>query len=128
MCFYGCTCEPCEAQREIDRTYSKRRYGVENYKSQQSAYTRAQRYGLTVDDVLDMEKRQENVCALCGEPETVLGPNGKVKSLSIDHCHETGVVRGLLCNNCNRGIGFMRDNPDLLRRAADYIESEGVLF
>lgn len=128
MCFYGCPCEPCEAQREVDRTYSKRRFGVENYKSQQSAYTRAQRYGLTVDDIIQMEEDQGGVCALCGEAETVRGSNGKVKSLSVDHCHETGRVRGLLCNNCNRGIGLLGDDPELLRRAAEYVESEGVLF
>lgn len=40
----------------------------------------------------------------------------------VDHCHETGVVRGLLCHNCNFAIGYMKDNPQRLRAAANYLE------
>lgn len=47
---------------------------------------------------------------------------GKPRTLAVDHDHETGCLRGLLCEGCNRGIGLLRDDPDLLRRAADYIE------
>lgn len=55
--------------------------------------------------------------------------NGQCKSCSrsgcrlvVDHCHTTGKIRGLLCDDCNQGIGHFRDSPDLLRRAADYLE------
>jgi hypothetical protein len=60
---------------------------------------------------------QKGVCAICSSPE-----NGRYKHLSIDHNHETGKIRGLLCNNCNRGIGLLRDNAELLRKAAMYVE------
>lgn len=62
-------------------------------------------------------KEQKGTCAVCGVK--VLG-----KNLDADHEHvEPPIPRGLLCNNCNRGIGHLKDSPALLRKAADYIES-----
>lgn len=60
-------------------------------------------------------------CAICERPEN-LGPGLNRVILYVDHEHETGYMRGLLCHNCNTGIGQLRDNPELLRKAADYIE------
>lgn len=60
---------------------------------------------------------QKGKCAICGLPES-----DKVR-LHMDHCHGTGKVRGLLCNNCNTGIGFMQDSPEILRMAALYLET-----
>ena len=57
---------------------------------------------------------QGNKCAICGTAPTN-------KKLDLDHCHETKKIRGLLCNNCNRGLGHFKDNPELLRKAIDYI-------
>lgn len=72
---------------------------------------------------LDVYKKlfeeQKGVCAICSSPE-----NGRYSHLSIDHNHDTNQIRGLLCNNCNRGIGLLKDNPELMRRAADYVENK----
>lgn len=57
----------------------------------------------------------ERGCEVCG----ILVPG---KSLALDHCHDTGIVRGLLCQTCNTGIGHLKDNPELLRKAAIYLE------
>jgi len=65
---------------------------------------------------------QGGVCAVCRLPETQMSRNGVVKSLSVDHNHDTGDVRALLCQTCNTGIGNLKDNPELMRRAAEYIE------
>ena len=62
-------------------------------------------------------EKQKGVCAICFSPE-----NGRYKHLSIDHDHDTGRIRGLLCNNCNRGLGLLKDSPQLLRKAAEYVE------
>lgn len=62
---------------------------------------------------------QNGKCAICGCP-----PPEK-KRLCIDHDHKSGEVRSLLCGQCNTGIGLMRDSPDILRRAADYLEAGG---
>lgn len=73
------------------------------------------RYGITMEDYYQMLAHQENRCAICNIEAT--------KTLDVDHCHETGKVRGLLCNNCNRGIGHLKDNSEMLRKAADYIDN-----
>jgi hypothetical protein len=58
-------------------------------------------------------------CAICGTDK----PTGKWVVFAVDHCHVTGKVRGLLCNECNRGMGLLRDDATLLRKAADYLDS-----
>lgn len=73
---------------------------------------------LTYAEYLVRVKKQKGRCAVCRLPESVIG-----KSLSVDHCHKTGKVRGLLCNACNRALGFFRDNPTSLRRAIVYLRS-----
>ncbi len=73
-------------------------------------------YGITIDQYEAMEATQGMVCAICGKP-----PGGRYKNLAVDHCHSTGKVRGLLCDTCNRALGFFRDDPDVLRRAVIYL-------
>lgn len=84
---------------------------------------RVAKYGLSVEKYRSMIKDQENKCLICNKEETLKGRD-KFKRLSIDHCHETGFVRGLLCHNCNAGIGMFKDAPELLRKAADYLETK----
>jgi hypothetical protein len=74
------------------------------------------RYGITVDDYDRMLVAQNGVCAICRQP-CLTG-----KRLAVDHDHATGKVRGLLCSNCNQGLGHYCDEPVLLRAAADYVE------
>lgn len=71
-------------------------------------------YGITVEqyDALMLKG-----CMVCGRENNYDG-----RRLHVDHCHTTGQVRGVLCDNCNRGVGMFKDRPELLRRAADYLE------
>ena len=80
-------------------------------------------FNLTVKQYELMLKSQNGKCAICCQPET-MKLNGKIKRLSVDHCHRTGKVRGLLCNNCNTAIGKFNDDPELLRNAALYLEGK----
>lgn len=80
------------------------------------------KYGITEDDFHTMLKEQENSCALCEKPFTTLKQN----DCHIDHCHETGVVRGLLCMGCNVGLGMLGDNEAGLMKALDYIRGGSV--
>lgn len=82
-------------------------------------------YGITPEQYQEMLTAQGGVCAVCGLDEpNEHGRTGTKFRLSVDHCHETGRVRGLLCQKCNRAIGLLNDNVDLLRKAIDYLERE----
>lgn len=74
-------------------------------------------YGITIEQYDAMCAKQNGVCAICKRP-----PRGKMQRLSVDHCHKTGTVRGLLCITCNRTVGYL-DNPDWLAQAQTYLSS-----
>lgn len=80
------------------------------------------KYGLTVEQYQEMLTRQEFVCAICKEPEIYVRVKGLKPILSVDHCHSTGKVRGLLCQQCNVGLGKFKDNPDSLEAAVNYLK------
>lgn len=73
-------------------------------------------YGIGYAEYKSMLAAQDGRCAICGTRDT-----GNRKAFHVDHCHDTGVVRGLLCGNCNSGIGNLRDNVELLQRAIEYL-------
>lgn len=85
----------------------------------QRLYAVITRHGLTLEQYEALRESQGDRCAIC-QREWGRGWNGK--GPHIDHCHTTGCVRGLLCGECNTGIGRFGDDPALLRRAADYLE------
>lgn len=72
------------------------------------------KYGLTVEQVDEMEAQQKSRCAVCLEEFS--------ETPFVDHCHKTGAVRSLLCRGCNTAIGHAQENPQLLRALADYLE------
>ena len=78
-------------------------------------------FGLSVSDYKIMLDRQKGVCAICLEAETAI-ISGKLLRLSVDHCHTTGKIRGLLCRKCNLGLGHLKDNVLHLKRAIDYLK------
>lgn len=65
-------------------------------------------------------KEQNGVCAICKKSE-IAKHKGTIKNLAVDHRHSDGKVRGLLCGNCNRAIGMLKDDPELLLAAANYL-------
>lgn len=76
------------------------------------------RYGITKDEYRLLYFQQAGVCAICHKPERT----ERNTLLSVDHDHVTNRVRGLLCSQCNRAIGLLQDDPQVLRAAARYIE------
>lgn len=79
------------------------------------------KYEITETDYGAMLAAQNYVCAICKRPERHV-VRGATKRLAVDHCHTTGKVRGLLCAHCNQAIGRLDDDPELIRKAADYVE------
>lgn len=110
--------------RECARLYVKDRYETLDEGAKQSWRERYLRnnYGITSEEYDAMFASQGGGCAICGAP-----PDGTKyhKRLSVDHDHETGAIRGLLCTPCNQALGSMRDNPAVLRAAAAYLETYG---
>lgn len=74
-------------------------------------------YGLDFKDYERMLETQNGVCAICSSPP----PNNRKTRLAIDHCHKTGKVRGLLCDKCNRSIGLLKDDVNILAKAIEYL-------
>ena len=75
------------------------------------------KFGITLDEYESMLESQGGVCAICKQPER----GNRAKRLAVDHCHETGVIRGLLCQSCNRALGLFKDDVDLLNAAINYL-------
>lgn len=90
-------------------------------------------YGLTLERYSELLAEQGGCCAICGEPPTVQNSGRWTRKrrrpappkLVVDHDHETGKVRGLLCGMCNAGLGHLKDSLDVLRFAIKYLEERG---
>ena len=82
-------------------------------------------FGISLAEYNQMLLDQNNVCAICKHPETHMR-NGKVKALAVDHHHGTGKIRGLLCADCNTGIGKLKDSPDVLQSAIEYLRKHSI--
>jgi Recombination endonuclease VII len=107
-----------EAHRDEINERRRTRWATDpEYREKQLASRRKDQpkiYGISPEEFDAMLATQNGVCAICKRKSE--------KKLCVDHCHVTGVVRGLLCNKCNTGLGFYGDNPALLRTAAAYLE------
>lgn len=79
------------------------------------------RYGVGFRWILEQLDKQNWLCKICKTSGFKMR-DSHVSGLNLDHCHNSGVVRGLLCHNCNRGLGLFQDNPQYLREAAIYVE------
>jgi hypothetical protein len=113
---FGGQCREC--RRNYQKIYNKSNAQKENVSRWHKAnkehvkdmeYRRT--YGISLDDYKKMMIKQEGFCLICNE----------AKPLVVDHDHKTGKVRGLLCNNCNRALGYLKDNPNRLESAIVYL-------
>lgn len=111
---------PGESQKEyaarVNRVFRKLRQ--EDY----AGYDLKKMFGLSYEKYEKMLLDQGGVCAICGQEE-LMRIRGKKLRLAVDHCHDTGRVRGLLCTNCNRGLGHFKDDPIRLYRAISYLSA-----
>lgn len=79
---------------------------------------------MTIEQFEAMRVAQNDCCAICQKPEFAKhAVTGETRNLAVDHNHETGATRALLCTNCNKGLGHFKDDLDLLKRAIAYLES-----
>jgi len=101
-------CKPCHNARGKE-TYERLYGGTRHYHLKR-------RYGIGADEFDELVRQQGGVCAICGRPDPE----------HVDHSHETGAVRGILCFNCNGGLGQFRDSTDSLLAAARYLDAHDV--
>jgi len=105
-------CKPC-----IKSSRNKNPSGTNEYIRY---YKYSKKFGLTEDAFRGMLHAQNYQCAICSDILNV--EEGK---FAVDHNHSTGEVRGVLCRGCNRGLGYLRDNPTILISASKYLERQG---
>lgn len=80
------------------------------------------KYGVSIQVYNKMLRDQGGLCACCKKQETFVNKrSGKIQDLTVDHDHDTGAVRGLLCVCCNRGIGYLQDDPAITEAATTYL-------
>jgi hypothetical protein len=94
----------------------RRKWSKKNAESVRASQLRA-RYGIEPEDYDSLLTKQNGVCAVCEKSQS----NTRYKYLCVDHDHTTGVVRGLLCHNCNRALGLLKDNPRAVEKLLTYL-------
>ena len=104
---YRKDCKECTKKRNADHTMSPEYFREHHLKKT---------YGITLEQYDEMLEEQGNGCAICGTEE----PGGRGR-FHVDHCHDTGQVRGLLCMSCNTALGGFKDNTKTLLSAVNYL-------
>jgi len=105
-------CKKC--WRAATRKWRQQNPKGQRYLKRNHRVCHLRQYGMTPADYDAMFAAQLGVCALCHQP-------GKYKGLHVDHDHETGRTRALLCSTCNTALGLFKENPELMEQAAEYI-------
>lgn len=126
-------CSKCDSYKTIENFYDRgtnrwckvcaKQHNRSHYQTNRVANLLAQKrqnYGITETEYLRLLEAQGGLCAICGKPETKTY-KGTLGLLAVDHNHQTGEVRGLLCSACNVGLGSFRDDRELLEKALNYL-------
>lgn len=114
-------CRECERKQAAtwrkkhpdDKAHQSRKWYLSKGKWKSWANAVKYKYGITLVEYESALKKQDSTCAICGK--------GQFKALHIDHDHESGKIRGLLCKQCNIGLGMFKDNTEVLASAIRYL-------
>lgn len=119
------TCPACKSTKPFKEFYKDKSQpkGIDTYCKACSTTKRnskkhnLKKFGISIEEYNQMFNEQEGKCAICDKHQSE-----EYRALNVDHNHTTGQIRGLLCNNCNTGLGRFFDNVDSLQKAIHYLE------
>lgn len=112
-------CKSCDSLARKKWSINNPERSLRSVRSRQLKY----KYGITLEEFEKLLERQGGKCACCGVTKNnTTGSSRNGWNFAVDHCHETNKIRGLLCNQCNRGIGMLGDTPEALLRAYNYLK------
>ena len=118
--YYHLDCWNCRYKQQRARENKARNIlkakDPEGWKRKRRATQLKRYYKMTLEEYEAKLDSQGGGCAICGRTESL-------KDMPVDHCHTQGHIRGILCHYCNKGLGQFFDKPEILRKAADYIDS-----
>ncbi len=109
-----------ECRRDLNRAQDKKRWSEKKEKliaQRRNAHLRRE-FGITTEHYEQLLNTQKGVCAICKESK-------QYKLLAVDHDHTTGIIRGILCENCNRALGMFKDDENRLQNAIEYLKANG---
>ncbi len=125
-------CSECGDCKSVSEFYKNKRHADGRprhasvcklcYAKVQRRYYLVSKYGITIDDYMEMLASQDFGCAICEVKENAYGQVSG-RAFAVDHNHETGKVRGLLCQTCNRMLGLAGDSVERLKKSLDYLEA-----
>lgn len=113
------SCRECEIKRKLQKYHNE---GGKEIQRKRSFKALMKSYGITEEIYEQERKNQDYKCFLCGAHEK----SQHYERLHVDHCHETGKYRGLLCNLCNIGLGSFKDNTAVLQKAIEYVNENSL--
>ena len=119
-------CKSCNVEKPIDDfqklTYNTSRFSCKACRVEEAKdYRFRKEYGISRDEYHEKRKEQNYSCVICNKHED----NHSRGTLFVDHDHETGKYRALLCTTCNTLLGMAKDSPELLEKAAEYLRKHG---
>jgi hypothetical protein len=123
--YYESTKEHHSKVRKIYYRENREKILIESGKSKKKHRRRVKNqhlqryYGITLEQYESLYEKQEGKCAICD-----IHRSEQKRDLSVDHCHKTSEVRGLLCDTCNRGLGYFKDDIILFEKAIKYLRKE----
>jgi hypothetical protein len=106
-------------QKHKVRLYDKHKKWLQENPAKQRSYNLKKLHGIDLETYEIMFMEQAQVCAICGQE--------REENLHVDHDHKTGLIRGLLCTDCNKGLGMFQDNPDWLSAASKYLTTNQIV-
>lgn len=123
----GATCKLCNQSKYCP---DKQKKYIKKYTRRQANWRLNKRYGITIEEYESLLENQNFQCGVCKISLEDYKNAKNIKSerlttrtvkFSVDHCHDSGRVRGLLCHKCNMGLGYFNDNPELTQAATNYL-------